>query len=346
MDLKLYEKVASLPGISSRERIVGKFIKEELEKTADEILVDGFGGVFGRFGTTGPVVMISGHMDEIGCMVTEVTNNGFLKVMPIGGINPEVMVSSLVDVHGKEVIRGVFSSVPPHISKDTKLTFNDLLVDIGIDSKEEVLALGIKQGTMVTPVANFYTTHDGKKLVSKAWDDRLGCAICLDVANKMKNIKHDNTVYLGATVMEEVGLRGAKVATNMITPDLFITVDVSPAGDYLGSNDGKLGNGFLVRYFDPGCIMTPELLDYFVNLAERNELKYQYFKSAGGTDAGAAQYAGIGTLATTIGLPGRYIHSPATMVHVDDIEAAVNFIVKLIEDFNEERLKEIKDIYK
>ena len=346
MDYKLYEKVASLPGISSRERIVGKFIKEELEKTAEEILVDGFGGVFGRYGNTGPVVMISGHMDEIGCMVTDVTSNGFLKVMPIGGINPEVMVSSLVDVHGKEVIRGVFSSVPPHISKDTKLTFNDLLVDIGIDSKEEVLALGIKQGTMVTPVANFYKTHDGKKLVSKAWDDRLGCAICLDVANKMKDIKHDSTVYLGATVMEEVGLRGAKVATNMITPDLFITVDVSPAGDYLGSNDGKLGSGFLVRYFDPGCIMTPELLNYFEELANANKIKYQYFKSAGGTDAGAAQYAGSGTLATTIGLPGRYIHSPATMVHVDDIEAAVNFIVKLIEDFDQNRLKELKDIYK
>ncbi len=346
MDFSLYEKVASLPGISSRERIVGKFIKEELEKLTDEVLVDGFGGVFGKFGNDGPVVMITAHMDEIGCMVCDITNNGFLKVMPIGGINPEVMVSALVDVHGKEVIRGVFSSVPPHISKDSKLTFNDLLVDIGADSKEDVLALGIKKGTMVTPIANFYKTFDGKKIVSKAWDDRLGCAICLDVARKMKDIKHDNTVYLGTTVMEEVGLRGAKVATNMITPDLFITVDVSPAGDYLGTSEGALGNGFLVRYFDPGCIMTPELLNYFEELAEANKIKYQYFKSAGGTDAGAAQYAGNGTLATTIGLPGRYIHSPATMVHVDDIEAAVNFIIKLIEDFDEKRLKKLKDIYK
>ena len=346
MDLKLYEKIASLPGISSRERIVGKFIKEELEKNAEEVLVDGFGGVFGRFGSTGPVVMICAHMDEIGCMVSEVTPKGFLKVIPIGGINPEVLVSSLVDVHGKEVVRGVFSSVPPHISKDSKLTFNDLLVDIGADSKDDVLALGIKQGTMVTPVANFYTTYDGKKLVSKAWDDRLGCAICLDIASKMKNIKHDSTVYLGATVMEEVGLRGAKVATNMINPDLFITVDVSPAGDYLDKNEGVLGNGFLVRYFDPGCIMSPELLNYFEELANANSVKFQYFKSAGGTDAGAAQYAGNGTLATTIGLPGRYIHSPATMVHVDDIEAAVKFIVKLIEDFDQNRLNELKDIYK
>ena len=140
--------------------------------------------------------------------------------------------------------------------------------------------------------------------------------------------------------MEEVGLRGVKGAINMIKPDLFITVDVSPAMDYLGnSNNGKLGSGFLIRYYDPGCIMNPNLLDYFEKLSDKNNIKYQYFKSGGGTDAGAAQYAGNGTLA------GRYIHSPATMVHKDDIESALEFIKKLIEDFNEDRLEELKKFY-
>lgn len=346
MDYKLYEAVASLPGISSREKVVGKFIKDELEKYADEVVVDGFGGVFGKFGNNGPVVMICAHMDEVGCMVTEVTKNGFLKVIPIGGINPEVMVSSLVDVHGTSTVRGVFSSVPPHINKDVKLTFDDLLVDIGADSKEDVDALGIKVGTMITPVANFYRTFDGKKMVSKAWDDRLGCAIVLDIARKIKDINHNSIVYLGATTMEEVGLRGAKAASNMIAPDLFITVDVSPAMDYLASENGKLGNGFLVRYYDPGCIMNPNLLDYFVKLCEDNNIKYQFFKSNGGTDASAAQYASNGTLATTVGLPGRYIHSPATMVHDDDINSALDFVKKLIADFDDLRLKELKNIYK
>jgi len=346
MDYKLYETVASLPGISSREKEIGKFIKGELDKTADEVLIDGFGGVFGKYGSNGPKVMICAHMDEVGCMVSEITKDGFLKVIPIGGINPESFVSCLVDVHGEVVIRGVFSSVPPHISKDVKLTFNDLLVDIGADSLEDVKKLGIKIGTMITPVSNFYETFDGKKLVSKAWDDRLGCAIILDIASKMGNIKHSNTLYLGATTMEEVGLRGVKGAINMIKPDLFITVDVSPAMDYLGnSNNGKLGSGFLIRYYDPGCIMNPNLLEYFEKLSDKNNIKYQYFKSGGGTDAGAAQYAGNGTLATTIGIAGRYIHSPATMVHKDDIESALEFIKKLIEDFNEDRLEELKKFY-
>ncbi len=346
MDYSLFEKVASLPGVSSREKEIGKFIKRELEKTADEICIDGFGSVFGKYGNNGPVVAICAHMDEVGCMVTEVTKDGFLKVMPIGGINPETFVSCVVDVHGEKVIRGVFSSIPPHISKDVKLTFNDLLVDIGADSSEDVKNLGIKIGTVITPVSNYFETVDGKKLVSKAWDDRLGCAIVLEIAKKIKDIKHDSIVYLGATTMEEVGLRGVKGAVNMIKPDLFITVDVSPAMDYLGnSSNGKLGSGFLVRYYDPGCIMNPNLLGYFEKLSEDNNIKYQYFKSGGGTDAGSAQYYGEGTLATTIGIAGRYIHSPATMVHKEDIESAVCFIEKLVEDFNIERLKELKKFY-
>ena len=347
MYIKLYEKLASMHGVSGREREVGKFIKEELSKHTDNIVVDGFGGVFGVFEGNGPKIMISGHMDEIGAMVVDITKDGFIKVIPVGGVNPEAFVSlnGYVTTKNKR-IRGVFSSVPPHISKDNKISFDDLVFDVGADDYEAAVNMGIKKGCMITPIDYFYVTEDGKKMVSKAFDDRLGCAVCLEVAREMKNIKHPNTVILGATVQEEVGLRGAKVATPIFEPDLFITVDVSPASDYLGKpQNGKLGAGFLVRYYDPGCIMNPELLEYFEELAIKENIKFQYFRSGGGTDAGAAQYVKDGTLATTVGVLGRYIHSPATMVHMDDIEAAKNFVIKLIENFNEETLKKLKDIY-
>ena len=177
-------------------------------------------------------------------------------------------------------------------------------------------------------------------MVNKAWDDRLGVSVVLDLVEDIKKMKHPNTVILGATVQEEVGLRGARVASNNIQPDLFITIDVSPTSDYLGKPEaGKLGGGFLVRYYDPRTIMPPRLLKYFRDLAEKNNIPYQNFMSHGGTDAGEAQYAyPAGALATTVGIPGRYIHSPATMVHLDDIEAAKKFVLKLIEDFNQERL--------
>lgn len=340
---ELIKKISSLHGPSGDEHNIKSFIKKHLA-SADQIIEDRLGGVFGVYGKKGPKIMICAHMDEIGMMITSIENNGLMKMIAIGGINPEVLVSTNVNVETKDgrLIKGVVSSVPPHIGKDNKFAIEDLLIDIGAESQEEVRALGIEIGCFVTPVDYFYVTENQKRIVNKAFDDRIGCSVVCYLADKIKEISHDNIVYLGGTVQEEVGLRGGRVATQMIEPDLFITIDVSPMMDYLGKpNEGRLGGGFLVRYFDPGCIMNPKLKEYITSLANNNNIKYQYFKSRGGTDAGAAQYIGQGTLATTIGVPGRYIHSPSTMVDLDDINEVCNIVIKLIEDFNEEKLAKI-----
>ena len=346
MDKKMLEKLTSLSGGSGSERKVKKLIEEKLQN-ADEILYDGFGGVFGKYsGTKDDVkVMVCAHMDEVSLMVTEIKDDGFLKVMPVGGINVESFVSQAVNVHGKKDVKGVISSIPPHLAKGNSMAdFNDVVLDIGADSKEEVLALGINIGTYATPVPLFFETENKKYLVNKAMDDRLGCSVVMELIDEIQKIKHPNTLYLGATVQEEVGLRGAQVASQMIKPDLFVTIDVSPASDYLGEkNKGKLGDGFLIRYYDPRCIMPVKLREYFISLATSNDIKYQLFKSNGGTDAGAAQYAGNGILATTIGIPGRYIHSPLTIVSVNDIESAKQFALKLITDFDSKKLKELHE---
>lgn len=343
MNIKIYQELSSMHGVSGHELEIRKYVKEHLTG-ANEIIQDKIGGVFGVYKgeNDSPKIMICAHMDEIGAMVTEIRKDGFIKMIPIGGINPESFVAQNVYVtisEGKR-IPGVIASIPPHISKDNKITFEDLLLDIGADSDSDVINLGVKIGDFITPMDNFYFTSDKKKMVNKAWDDRLGVSVVLDLVDDIKNMKHPNTIVLGATVQEEVGLRGARVAANNISPDLFITIDVSPTSDYLGKPEaGRLGGGFLVRYYDPRTIMPPRLLAYFRNLADSNNIPYQNFMSKGGTDAGEAQYAyPDGCLATTVGIPGRYIHSPATMVHLDDIEAAKKFILKLIEDFSKERL--------
>lgn len=342
MNLKLYQELSSMHGVSGHEVEIRRYVKEHLIG-ASEIIQDRIGGVFGVYkGEEGPKVMVCAHMDEIGAMVSEIRKDGFIKMIAIGGINPESFVAQnvYITVEENKRIPGVIASIPPHISKDNKITFDDLLLDIGADSDADAKALGVKIGDFITPMDNFYFTSDKKKMVNKAWDDRLGVSVVLDLVEDIKKMKHPNTVVLGATVQEEVGLRGARVASNNIQPDLFITIDVSPTSDYLGKPEaGKLGGGFLVRYYDPRTIMPPRLLKYFRDLAEKNNIPYQNFMSHGGTDAGEAQYAyPAGALATTVGIPGRYIHSPATMVHLDDIEAAKKFVLKLIEDFNQERL--------
>ncbi|MDD3171381.1 MAG: M42 family metallopeptidase [Bacilli bacterium] len=350
-DLKYFKELADLNGVAGHEKAIRKYMKAELAKYSDEIIQDKLGGVFGvKKGDKGPTIMIAGHMDEVGAMVVGITDNGFIKMLAIGGINPEVLVSQnmQITIAENKVIKGVIGAIPPHMTRNAEkaeLSIDNLLLDIGADSREHAVTLGVKVGQQITPVNNYYLTTDNKKIVSKAWDDRVGCAMSLEVMKELQNIKHPNTVICGGTVQEEVGLRGAKVASNMVNPDLFLAVDVSPVGDFLPKDNinanGKLGEGFLVRYYDPRCIMNPAILQYFEEIAKKNEIKFQHFKSTGGTDAAEAQYAGSGTLATTVGVPGRYIHSTATMIHVDDLKAVKDMLIAIIKDFDDKRLKEL-----
>lgn len=351
--MKIYEDLVNLNGVAGHERSVRNYMREEIQKHTDEIIQDKLGSIFGvSRGTEKPVIMIAGHMDEVGALVTSITPQGFIKMIPIGGIDPDVMVSQNIVVQTKDKeVRGIVGAIPPHINRGAdapkSLSFDDLLVDVGADSKEHALELGIEIGQQINFVNNYYITEDGKKIVSKAWDNRFGCGIALEVLKELKGKEHPNTVYSGATVQEEVGLRGAYTASQMVEPDLFIAIDVSPVGDFLSPSHprafGKLGEGFLIRFYDPRNIMQPKLQEYFEKLASKKKIKCQQFLSMGGTDAAAAQYAGSGTLSTTIGLPGRYIHSSAAMIHIDDVEAVKKMVLALIQDFDEKRLEELNN---
>ena len=171
--------------------------------------------------------------------------------------------------------------------------------------------------------------------------------MALEVLREASQIKHPNTVISGATVQEEVGLRGATTASQMVKPDLFLAIDVSPVGDFLNKNHpkafGALGEGFLIRFYDPRNLMNPKVQKYLEDVARKNDIKVQHFLSMGGTDAAAAQYAGSGTIATTIGLPGRYIHSSAAMIHIDDVEAVKAMVIAIIKDFDKARLMEFRN---
>lgn len=351
--MKVYEDLVNLNGIAGHEKSVRNYMRNEISKYTDEIIQDKLGSIFGvKRGSGKPVIMIAGHMDEVGAMVTSITKEGFIKMISVGGINPDVMVSQNVIVHTKDKeIRGVVGAIPPHINRGTgnenpSLSFDDLLVDIGADSKEHAIELGIEIGQQITFVNDYYITEDGKKIVSKAWDNRFGCGMALDILKEIQNMDHPNVVVAGANVQEEVGLRGATTASQMVVPDLFLAIDVSPVGDFLKKSNprafGKLGEGFLVRFYDPRNIMNPKIQAYFEKLADKKKIKLQHFLSMGGTDAAAAQYAGNGTLSTTIGLPGRYIHSTAAMIHIDDVEAVKKMVIAIIKDFDEARLEELK----
>jgi putative aminopeptidase FrvX len=355
--LKRYETLVNLSGVSGHEKYVRAYMKEQISHYTKDIIEDHIGSIMGVAAgdAQGPKIMIAGHMDEVGCVVAGIKDNGFIKVKSIGGIEGNVFMSQhmkIVTEDGHE-IRGLFGSTPPHIMRgmdDTlrKIEVDELLLDIGADSKHHAEELGVKIGQMIVPVNNYYETNDGKKIVSKAWDDRFGCGMALDALEyATSGIKHPNIVIAGGTVQEEVGLRGATTVTQMVNPDMFIAVDCSPVGDFLDKdhprNFGALGKGFLLRFFDPRCIMHQGMKEFIIKTAEKSNIPFQYFLSMGGTDAAAAQLANAGILSATIGMPARYIHSTAAMIHLDDYEAVLAMIKKIIETVDFNVIKEIKE---
>jgi endoglucanase len=248
-----------------------------------------------------------------------------------------------------EKIPGVSASKPPHLTRGSNeapkpIAYKDLKIDIGADDKDHAIELGVKIGQQVIARNDFTVTKDGKKFISKAWDDRFGCAMSLELARDLAKENLDIELYVGATVQEEVGLRGAQTAAGLINPDVFLAVDCSPCQDTFGGDDisGSLGKGFMVRFHDPSAIMHQGMKKFIVGLADDNDIRYQYYKSMGGTDAARVQLHGDGVLVATVGMPARYIHSNTSMIHKDDHAEVKKILTKIVETLNEETVANIR----
>ena len=349
---KLYKDLVDLPGAPSFESQVKAYMKENLEPHVEEIIEDRLGSIFGVInkGYDGPKVMVAGHMDEVGAMVTGIEKSGLISITNLGGVHGDVYLSQHFNIYTDEgeVIPGITASKPPHLTRggaaDGKVKFTDLKIDIGANDKEHAEKLGVKIGQQVISRNNYTITKDGRKIISKAWDDRFGCGMSLEIARDIKKEDLECELYMGATVQEEVGLRGAKTAAGLIKPDVFIAIDCSPCADSFGGDDvsGKLGNGFLLRFYDPRAIMHQGMKEFIINAAEEDGIKFQYYKSMGGTDAARVQLANGGTLVATIGMPARYIHSTTSMISMDDYEEVKKIVYKIIKMFNHKTVSEIK----
>jgi putative aminopeptidase FrvX len=349
---KYYKDLVSLPGVSSHEKYVRQYMRNHLEKLTDEIVEDNLGSIFGgiNLDSEGPTVMMAGHMDEIGAMVKGINQNGTIKMMAIGGISPQVVVSQHMNIvrNDGSFVPGVVGAKPPHLLRDKSnkqvSSFDDFHLDIGADDEDHARSLGIKIGQQIVFENDYKESIDGKKVFSKAWDNRFGSAMALDLLEDIDRSKLQCKFYAGANVQEEVGLRGAITSTYKLNPDLFIAVDCSPCSDTFEKTEvgGTLGDGFMIRFYDPRALMHQGLKKFIEELAEENGIDFQYYSSLGGTDAAAAQLSRGGTLACTIGMPARYIHSTTSMIHKDDYKAVKAIILKMLETINWETINEIK----
>lgn len=341
-------QLCMLNGISGQEKNVTNYIKKELEKDVDVINYDNLGSLILSKGEKGPKIMIAGHVDEIGLIVSEITKEGFIKFQTIGGWYSSVMLAQLWQIQtDKNVVYGVTGSRPPHvISFNERLKSPDIksmFLDIGVANKEEAENLGIKIGDMITPYMEFRTLSNDNYLLGKGLDNRVGALVVMEV---LKNLKiTPNRVFGVFTVQEEVGLRGAKTSTNKICPQIAIAVDTGIGDDIPGGEnkpESALGLGPQITVYDGGLLAHQGLRHFILKIAKENNIPFRQSVALGGrTDAAEMHLMNEGAASITLSVPTRYIHSHTSIVHKQDILYTIKLLTLLLEKLDEKTVNNI-----
>ncbi|MEW9670757.1 M42 family metallopeptidase [Ammoniphilus sp. 3BR4] len=354
--LEMFKELTETPGAPGHEGPVREVMKKYISPYADEVYTDNLGSLIAkRTGNVeGPKVMVAGHLDEVAFMVTMITDKGFLRFQPLGGWWEQVMLAQRVTVlTRKGPIEGVIGSTPPHIlspeARRKPVDKKNMFIDIGASSREEAEDFGVRPGDTVVPICPFTVMKNEKLMMAKAWDNRIGCAIAIEVLRRLKEEGHPNEVYGVGTVQEEVGLRGAQTSVHAVGPDIAFAVDVGIAGDTPGIKkedaQSKLGGGPQLLLFDASMIPHRGLRDFVVETAEQLSIPYQFDTVAGGgTDAGRLHLHNKGVPSMVISIATRYIHSHAAILHRDDFENAVKLLVEVIKRLDQAKLEEIKQV--
>lgn len=352
---ELIKTLTELQGVSGNEGRVRQFIQSQLALSTTEVQVDGLGYVFGEKKSAqsdAPKLMIAAHMDEVGFMVKDIKEFGLISVIALGGWNPYAVSAqrfTLQTQKGDYVC--VSSAVAPHLLRgadgsNKTVKVEDILFDAGFTSKEEALKYGVRPGDSIVPQTETVWTANKKAIISKAWDNRYGCAVMLETMHAVKDEALNAHIIAGASVQEEVGLRGIPGAVRKYQPDAFIAVDCSPAGDATGDKnaDGQLGNGFLLRMQDPRMITHKGMIEFLEDMALTHHIPYQYYFSKGGTDAVAAHTLNHGIPSAVVGVAARYIHGHQTLFHISDYDAAKEMMIQVVRNFDRTTLNTIHDM--
>ena len=336
----LLKRLTEASGVSGNEKEVRDLIISEIKDYVDEIKIDPIGNIIaykkGRENTK--TLMVTAHMDEIGFIVKEIDDSGLLKFMTVGGIDKRILVSKVVTI-GDEKIMGVIGAKPIHLQKKDEWTnaieIDDLYIDIGAKSKEDA-----EKSVNIGDYVCFHSSYIefGDNLVkAKALDNRVGCSILVDLVKDIKDIGF----YAVFTVMEEVGLVGAGPAAYEVEPDIAIILEGTVCYEMPKLDTHlvptQLGKGPAISMIDRTTIYNPEFRNKVVEVAKRQNIPYQFRKtSMGGNDSGKIHTSKSGCLTTTISVPCRYIHSPVSVMSLEDYNNTYKLAKALVQEFERE----------
>ena len=339
------------PGFEDEVRAI---FADELE-SCGELSTDGNGSVFCENAESEqssglPRVMLTGHMDEVAFRVQNITPDGFIQFVTLGGWWPHVMLAQRVMVRkwdGAKVL-GIISSKPPHFLSEAErhrvMSVDQMFIDVGASSRSDVENnMGIRIGDPIVPDTAFTPMHHPDLFMAKAFDNRVGMSCAIQSTQELALTGHPNTLIACGTVQEEVGVRGATTAAVESAPDVVIVLEGAPADDTYGFNpsaaQGVVGKGVQIRMQDPTAIMNPALVNFAIKTAEENGIPYQLtVRSSGGTDARAFQLAGRGVPVIVLATPARYIHSHNSMINVRDYLAMVQLSIALVQGLGKDEV--------
>lgn len=342
--MKRLTEASGVPGFEAEVRAL---VRGELEGIA-AIEQDRIGSIVCRKEGTQPApkVMLAAHMDEIGFMVKQITKEGYLRFVPLGGWWEQVMLAQRVIVKtAKGDVPGILGAKPPHVltadERNKVVDKREMYIDIGATSREEAEQAGVRPGDPVVPVSAFTPLAGGKTYLSKAWDDRVGCALFVQTIQRLANERHPNTVYGVGTVQEEVGLRGAKTTAHVVNPDVAIVLESDIAYDVPGLKQDEppvaLGKGPSLLVFDAGMIPNTRLRDLTIQTASALGIPLQFSSMEGGrTDGGIIHLHNAGVPTIVLGVAARHIHSHAGIIHRDDYDRLLELLVALVKRLDAE----------
>ena len=339
----LLKEICERPGAPGFETPIRNLISKEIEGHVDSMEVDNMGNLIAiKKGTNNPEskkVMVAAHMDEIGFIVTDIDDNGFVRFHTLGGFDPKTLTAQRVIIHGKEDVIGVMGTKPIHVmtpeerNKVSKIT--DYFIDLGMTKKEVEKVVSV--GDPITRERGLIEMGDCVNC--KSIDNRISVYILIEALKTLGNIPYD--VYAVFSVQEEVGLRGAQVAAQQIDPDFGFGLDTTIAYDMPGAAAHEhvtdLGKGAAIKIMDATAISDYRMVEYLKEVAARHEVSWQpEILTAGGTDTASIQKHGKqGAISGAISVPTRYLHQVIEMAHKQDIQDCVKLLAKALEDLDQ-----------
>ncbi|HET9087922.1 MAG TPA: M42 family metallopeptidase [Acidobacteriaceae bacterium] len=350
---QLLKQLANAPGPSGYEEAVRAIMVPGMKPYATSLQYDGLGSVIAKMGTTGPRIMIDAHMDELGGMVRRVTPQGFLTMQMLGGWLDQALVDQRWIILGSRgPVRAVTGIRDIHVlplsERNSVYPRDSLYLDVGAKTAAEVAAMGVEPGDPIVPDSPFAVMNGTDNYLGKAWDDRVGCAILIEVMKRLAAGPHANQLFFVASTQEEIGLRGAHTAAAMVKPDIGIALEAGVTGDVLNGHPEetqiKLGAGPGYFLYDASDLPNRKMVQLFRKTAAAKNIPLQYDLVTGyGDDAAAMQSTGGGAPSINLVVPVRYTHAHNGIMNRKDFDQMVDLLVTVLQQLDGQKVKALRD---